>query len=158
MSDQVSAVRARVEQALYDAANPNDRDCDVDEGRLIWNTPIRNLADAVMPIVEAALRAVPLSDETQALREALICNDGQPHFCGKCDSYVEPAPAVSREAEGAQAYEYLSRLLTTLWPHITPLPTLLGVCTQIDNGMVDLRERALASSAAGARPETEERP
>jgi hypothetical protein len=26
----------------------------------------------------------------------LICNDGQPHFCGKCDSYVEAAPTVAQ--------------------------------------------------------------
>jgi hypothetical protein len=37
------------------------------------------------------------------------------------------------QAETGGAYGYLSRLFVTCAPQCEPLPTLLGVCTQIDN-------------------------
>lgn len=47
--------------------------------------------------------------------------------------------AVNRELE--QAKEYLGRLLLAHYPQIELLDSLLGVCTQIDNGLaVALRE------------------
>jgi hypothetical protein len=32
-----------------------------------------------------------------------------------------------------QAYDYLARLFVTCAPQCTPLPSLMGLCTQIDN-------------------------
>jgi hypothetical protein len=37
------------------------------------------------------------------------------------------------QAETDRAYAYLSRLFVVCAPQCEPLPTLLGVCTQIDN-------------------------
>jgi hypothetical protein len=42
---------------------------------------------------------------------------------------VPPAP----DTEAARAYGYLSRLFVSCAPQCTPLPDLMGVCTQIDN-------------------------
>lgn len=43
----------------------------------------------------------------------------------------EPNPTVDREAD--DAYRYLCRLFAHVAPQCTPLPDLMGVCTQIDN-------------------------
>ena len=52
-------------------------------------------------------------------------------------------PATSRpEQEGDQAYGYLSRLFVHCAPRCEPLPTLMGLCTQIDNLIVGLKEKA----------------
>ena len=44
-------------------------------------------------------------------------------------------------SEAEQAYGYLSRLFVHLAPQCTPLPTLMGICTQIDNLIAGYRIR-----------------
>lgn len=46
-------------------------------------------------------------------------------------------PATPSEAE--QAYGYLSRVFEVVAPQCKPLPTLMGLCTQIDNYIAGLR-------------------
>ena len=41
--------------------------------------------------------------------------------------------AVHEPDDAIRAYGYLSRLLVSLAPECSPLPTLSGVCTQIDH-------------------------
>jgi hypothetical protein len=81
MSDQVSAVRARVEQALGAAircpyCGIEGCACDHRWGescRCLASQPrfkyAKELTDAIWPIMESALRAVPLSAETEGLRD-----------------------------------------------------------------------------------------
>jgi hypothetical protein len=47
--------------------------------------------------------------------------------------------ALTKERD--DAYGYLSRLFVALAPQCTPLPYLLGVCTQIDNWSVGAKEK-----------------
>lgn len=54
------------------------------------------------------------------------------------------------EREQDEATHYLARLLTGLYPECEPLPSLIGVCTQIDNilaGLVIERDEAQAELA-----------
>jgi hypothetical protein len=57
-----------------------------------------------------------------------------------------------------EAYGYLSRLFVRYAPQCEPLPTLLGVVTQIDNLLTGLRERAEAAEARIAQLEQAWRP
>ena len=57
-------------------------------------------------------------------------------------------PTVSAERE---AYGYLSRLFKLVAPQCEPLPTLIGLCTQIDNAFVYVREQARESLLARLR-------
>lgn len=38
-----------------------------------------------------------------------------------------------------EAHAYLSRLLTHLHPQCEPLPDLMGLCTQIDNALTEIK-------------------
>jgi hypothetical protein len=72
MSDQVSAVRAMVEDSILDAANGASHMMQTVAGD--WHPALT--IDEVRAIVEAALRAVPLSAETApAERERLLALD-----------------------------------------------------------------------------------
>jgi hypothetical protein len=71
MSDQVSAVRARVEAAALEYHKAEDGTGEGEYGCPGLSCPgVQRLANFWTPIVEAALRAVPLSAETEGLREA----------------------------------------------------------------------------------------
>jgi hypothetical protein len=81
--DQVSAVRARVEQALGAAircpyCGIEGCACDHRWGescRCLASQPLfkyaKELTDAIWPIMESALRSVPLSAETEGLRDKI---------------------------------------------------------------------------------------
>jgi hypothetical protein len=134
--DQVSAVRARVEQALGAAircpyCGIEGCACDHRWGescRCLASQPLfkyaKELTDAIWPIMESALRSVPLSAETEGLRDKIADawwagRQSVRQWCPKCHGEDVPcdkckgsgrellprqlaAPAVSREAEGAQ--------------------------------------------------------
>jgi hypothetical protein len=51
--------------------------------------------------------------------------------CRKCG--VVPCRAHAKPSERFEAHAYLSRLIVHYAPQCEPLPTLLGVCSQIDN-------------------------
>ena len=57
------------------------------------------------------------------------------------------------EAENAEAYGYLKRLFQHMAPQCTPLPDLLGVCTQVDNAIAGLKIDLAKFTAANAKPE-----
>lgn len=63
--------------------------------------------------------------------------DGQCSRCGERDG----THAVECRSQAAQAYGYLSRLFKHCAPQCEPLPDLIGICTQIDNLIVGLRQR-----------------
>jgi hypothetical protein len=67
-------------QALYDAAYEGDRDFDADEGRLIWKTPVRDLADAVLRLL-AALPPTPTPGKPCSLFSPSTATDECKH-CG----------------------------------------------------------------------------
>jgi hypothetical protein len=70
MSDQVSAVRARVEAAALEYHKATDGTGEGEYGCPGLSCPgVQRLANFWTPIVEAALRAVPLSAETEGLRD-----------------------------------------------------------------------------------------
>ena len=48
--------------------------------------------------------------------------------------------------EAEEAYGYLSRLFKFCAPQCEPLPTLIGVCTQIDNLIAGYREALCLTS------------
>lgn len=49
-----------------------------------------------------------------------------------------------KDAEIAEAYEYLSRLFVHYAPQCTPLKHLSGVCTQIDNLLCSMNDKRIA--------------
>jgi hypothetical protein len=52
---------------------------------------------------------------------------------------LDHTTALTKERD--EAYGYLSRLFVALAPQCTPLPNLLGVCTQIDNWSVGAKDK-----------------
>ncbi|MEN6535297.1 MAG: hypothetical protein ABFD89_16655 [Bryobacteraceae bacterium] len=51
--------------------------------------------------------------------------------------------------QSSAAYGYLERLLKSFHPDIDPLPDLLGLCTQIDNAMTEIKESRRRLETAG---------
>lgn len=50
-----------------------------------------------------------------------------------------PAPTVPVRSDDSEAYRYLRRVFEHCAPQCTPLPDLLGLCTQVDNLIVGYR-------------------
>jgi hypothetical protein len=72
MSDQVSAVMARVEAAALEYHKAEDGTGEGEYGCPGLSCPgVQRLANFWTPIVEAALRSVPLSAETEGLRDKI---------------------------------------------------------------------------------------
>jgi len=86
--------------------------------------------------------ASPLSvDEVEALLSKQAAESQERRRLLR-ESEQEPAPLASPLSERDEAYGYLSRLFLHYAPQCQPLPTLPGLCTQIDNLIVGLAEKA----------------
>jgi hypothetical protein len=112
MSDQVSAVRARVEAAALEYHKAEDGTGEGEYGCPGLSCPgVQRLANFWTPIVEAALRAVPLSAETEAVT-CPVCN-GQGQWqveegtdycqtCGGCGQVEREPLAAPTVAQAPQ--------------------------------------------------------
>ena len=56
-------------------------------------------------------------------------------------SGVAGSAGQTTPSEATQAYGYLARLFKEVAPQCSPLPTLMGLCTQIDNYIAGIRNK-----------------
>jgi hypothetical protein len=134
MSDQVSAVRARVEAAALEYHKATDGTGEGEYGCPGLSCPgVQRLANFWTPIVEAALRAVPLSAETEGLRDKIadawwagrqsvrqwsVESASGPQLIAACDDLINKLLAAPTVAQAPQADESELDRLVAEYKHI----------------------------------------